>query len=132
MPRSQALRGHPSKAKDDWARTPWEAQRSNNFCFLDGQVDEDHQVQDGCGICGVPKTQCMKQDEHFGAQGESTPYVKCTVCKLKFCNFYNSAHELELHMAESHPAKMSKQNRQNVVYSASAQSECAPTLNPKP
>lgn len=93
-----------AKAREAWALTPWEQQRSNNFCVLDGQVDSDNECEDGCGVCGVAKSECMKPDEHFGAQGESPPYVKCSKCSLGFCNLYDSPHQLRLHLLQ-HAAK---------------------------
>ena len=96
-----------AKAREAWALTPWEQQRSNNFCVLDGQVDSENECEDGCGVCGVAKSECMKPDEHFGAQGESPPYVKCSKCSLGFCNLYDSPHQLRLHLLQ-HAAKEAK------------------------
>jgi hypothetical protein len=62
-------------------------------------------IVDGCGICGVPKTECMKQDEHFGARGESPPDSVCSHCSQNFHNHYNSPYKLKLHIAKEHAAK---------------------------
>lgn len=102
-----AAKNAQEKAKLAWNRTSWERQREANFCVLDGDK-QDHEgrvLLDGCGICGVTKTECMKQDEHFGPRGESPPDSVCSHCNFNFCNRYNSAHKLQLHVAEKHAAK---------------------------
>jgi hypothetical protein len=96
-----------ANAKLAWNRTPWERQHGANFCVLDGETEdpEGKVIPDGCGICGVAKTECMKPDEHFGARGESPPDSVCSHCSENFYNRYNSAHNLQLHVAEKHAAK---------------------------
>ena len=97
-----------AKAKDTWERSPWERQHGANFMVLDGQAEAEEGgtvIPDGCAICGVIKTECMKQDEHFGARGESPPDAKCAQCSKNFHNFYDSPHKLQLHVAEKHAAK---------------------------
>jgi len=96
-----------AEAKNAWQRTLWELHSDNNFCVVDGQEQQDDGsvIQDGCAICGVVKTECMHQSEHFGARGESPPDVSCIECGWNFRNFYNSEHTLQLHVAEKHAAK---------------------------
>ena len=103
----EATKKAHAKVKLAWNRTPWERQRGANFCVLDGET-EDHEgkvIPDGCAICGVVKTECMKPDEHFGPRGESPPDSVCSYCSENFYNRYNSAHKLELHVAEKHADK---------------------------
>ena len=97
-----------AKAKDAWERSPWERQHGANFMVLDGHAKAEETgevIPDGCAICGVVKTECMKQDEHFGARGESPPDAKCAQCSKNFHNFYDSAHQLQLHVDEKHAEK---------------------------
>ena len=94
-----------AKANAAWTRTPWQVHSGGNILVLDGQDDEDgNPYTDGCGICGVPKTECMKQDEHFGARGESPPDSTCKYCRMNFWNRFNSGRELQLHIAAKHAA----------------------------
>ena len=67
--------------------------------------DEDIVTPDGCAICGVVKTECMNQAEHFGTRGESPPDAKCPWCKMGFWNRYDSEHQLQLHVAQRHAGK---------------------------
>ena len=97
-----------AKAKDAWERSAWERQHGANFMVLDGQAEAEEGgevIPDGCAICGVVKTECMKQDEHFGERGESPPDAKCAQCSKNFHNFYDSPHKLQLHVAEKHAEK---------------------------
>lgn len=91
----------------EWKRkvqsSTWERAREDNFAVLDGRCEDDGTpITDGCGICGVPRTECMQPDEHFGARGESPPDAKCPFCPKNFHNFYNSHHKLDVHVANKH------------------------------
>jgi len=88
-----------------WKRTKYHFQAESNRCALDGEDDADGIILDGCAICGVPKTECMQQDKHFGKDGESPPYAKCSHCCFNARNLYDSARELQLHVDAKHPPK---------------------------
>ena len=92
-------------ARDAWERTTYHFQAGCNRCALDGIDDENGLIPDGCAICGVPKTECMQQDEHFGVHGESPPDAKCPHCFFNSGNHYMSGRELQLHIAAKHPPK---------------------------
>lgn len=100
------VKAHAS-THEGFERTPWGEQHAANFAVLDGQAEgEDGTVvPDGCAICGVVKTECMKQDEHFGPRGESPPDARCAHCSKNFHNNYDSGYKLQLHVAEKHAAK---------------------------
>ena len=100
----EAVRQARTKTKAAWERTLWEQKRSSNFCVLDRQAEQDDGtvIQDGCAICGVDKTECMNQDEHFGARGESPPDAVCPHCKCNFYNSHDSRYTLLLHLAQKH------------------------------
>jgi len=91
-------------ARDAWERTPYNFQAGCNRCALDGIDDENGLIPDGCAICGVPKTECMQEHEHFGVRGESPPDAKCPHCTYNFGNKYDSGRELQLHIAAKHAA----------------------------
>jgi hypothetical protein len=91
-------------AYHNWERTPYDFQHACNRCALDGIDDENGLIPDGCAICGVPKTECMQQDEHFGVRGESPPDAKCPHCVFNSGNHYKSGRELQLHIAAKHAA----------------------------
>jgi hypothetical protein len=95
------------KAIEDWNSTPWQKRFMDNMRVVNGlqQKQEDGVLEDGCSICAVAKTECMKQDEHFGPHGESPPYSVCPYCSKNFCNRYYSAHALKIHVAAEHPEK---------------------------
>ena len=99
-----------AKAKQAFERTPWARQHSNNCGALSDaaavfKCDEDTVTPDGCAICGVVKTECVNQAEHFGTRGESPPDAKCPWCKMGFWNRYDSEHHLQLHVAQRHPVQ---------------------------
>ena len=102
----EAARSAREKARAAWERTPWELERGSNINALD-KVDDENGVlvPDGCSICGVPKTECVNQGEHFGVRGESPPDVKCPHCTENFYNKYDSGRALQLHIAAIHAAK---------------------------
>jgi hypothetical protein len=103
----EAAQNAHAEARNAWNDSPWQKQSSKNFCVIDGET-EDHKgnaILDGCGICGVPKTECMKQDEHFGPRGESPPDSVCPHCKENFYNRYNASYRLQLHIARKHADK---------------------------
>ena len=101
----EAVESARKAAYNDWERTTYHFQAGCNRCALDGIDDENGLIPDGCAICGVPKTECMQQDEHFGVRGESPPDAKCRHCVFNSGNHYMSERELQLHIAAKHPPK---------------------------
>jgi hypothetical protein len=106
----EATKNAHAKEKQAFERTPWARQHSSNCGALSDaaaifKFDEDTVTPDGCAICGVAKTECMNQAEHFGTRGESPPDAKCPSCKMGFWNRYDSEHQLQLHVAQRHAAK---------------------------
>ena len=92
------------KGNDAWDRTSWERQRKANFDVIDGQAmqHDGTEIQDGCGVCGVVKSECLKPEEHFGARGESPADAKCGQCVESYGNRFDSEHRLLLHVTKAH------------------------------
>jgi hypothetical protein len=88
-----------------WEETKYHFEQECNRCALDGIDDENGLIPAGCAVCGVPKTECMQQDRHFGPRGESPPDAKCPHCVFNSGNNYKSERELQLHIAAKHPLK---------------------------
>ena len=106
----EATKNAHAKEKQAFERTPWARQHSSNSGALSDaaaifKFDEDIVTPDGCAICGVVKTECMNQAEHFGTRGESPPDAQCPWCKMGFWNRYDSEYHLQLHVAQRHAAK---------------------------
>jgi hypothetical protein len=125
----EATKKAHAKAKQAFERTPWYRQDSNNGGALSDaaaifECDEDDGSvpPDGCAICGVVKTECMNQAEHFGTRGESPPDAKCPHCSAGFGNAYDAEHILQLHVALKHSAtrQSPKRNRFMVLPEPSA------------
>jgi hypothetical protein len=94
-----------AKTKEAWERTVWEKHGMNNWEHLNGHDEADAPV-DGCGVCGVPKKECLDPSAHFGKRGESPPDSTCSQCsKDNYGNKYNTARRLTLHV-ESRGARV--------------------------
>ncbi|NBX18595.1 MAG: hypothetical protein EBR09_14660 [Proteobacteria bacterium] len=100
----EAVENARNKLKREWSDTAFFHMGQRNFVVVDRQYDDGDDIEDGCAICGVPKRQCMKQDEHFGARGESPPDAVCPHCKFNFHNKWSSPNSLGLHIRKHHSA----------------------------
>lgn len=98
----EAVEDARTELMQKWYRTEFYKKGQNNFVWVDGQYDDGDDIEDGCAICGVPKTQCMNQGQHFGARGESPPDAVCPHCKINFGNYWKSPNDLGLHISKHH------------------------------
>jgi len=101
----QAAQNAQRAAYRRWEETEYHFQAGCNGCALEEIDDDEGFIPDGCAVCGVPKTECMQQDKHFGPRGESPPDAKCPHCVFNSGNYYMSERELQLHIAAKHPQK---------------------------